>query len=119
MVLSAAFAAELLAAAGGSVERVEKLGLDDVEITSVERIEPGTEIGGTKAAGGAVLVKARARPPSKVNIAILPAGRLERHLPRQRERRHGSKSVIKGGGRRGKRRLRLRPLRLGHRQVVA
>lgn len=70
MVLSAAFAAELLAAAGGSVERVEKLGLDDVEITSVERIEPGTEIGGTKAAGGAVLVKARARPPSKVNIAI-------------------------------------------------
>lgn len=70
MVLSAAFAAELLAAAGGSVERVEKLGLDDVEITAVERIEPGTEIGGTKAAGGAVLVKARAKPPSKVNIAI-------------------------------------------------
>lgn len=69
MVLSAAFA-ELLAAAGESVERVEKLGLDDVEITAVERIEPGTEIGGTKAAGGAVLVKARAKPPSKVNIAI-------------------------------------------------
>lgn len=54
----------------GSVERVEKLGLDDVEITAVERIKPGTEIDGTKAAGGAVLVKARAKPPSKVNIAI-------------------------------------------------
>lgn len=70
LVLSAAFAAELLASAGGNVERVKKLALENVEITAVERIEPGAEIGGAKAAGGSVLVKARAKPPSKVNIAI-------------------------------------------------
>lgn len=68
--MSAAFAAELLASAGGSAERLKKLALGDVEITAVERVEPGEEIGGAKAKAGLTLVRARAKPPSKVNIAV-------------------------------------------------